>query len=62
MSMILQESRMRSTCSRTLSAYSCPCSSFQYARIPSKTAVPYRKAWVMMLTFASLSGTNLPSK
>ena len=30
--------------------------------MPSKTAVPYMKAWVMMLTFASRSGTQSPSK
>ena len=51
--------RMRSMCSRSFSPYRTPCSSFQYARMPSKTAVPYMNAWVMMLTFASRSGDVL---
>jgi hypothetical protein len=55
--MIRHEFRIRSTCSRTNSPNSVPRSSFQYARIPSNVAVPYMKAWVMMLTFASRRGT-----
>ena len=30
--------------------------------MPSKVAVPYMKAWVMMLTLASFIGTKAPSK
>src|SRR5215212_8930719 len=30
--------------------------------MPSKTAVPYMNAWVMMFTFASRSGTEPPWK
>ena len=30
--------------------------------MPSKVAVPYMNAWVMMLTLASLMGTHSPSK
>ena len=30
--------------------------------MPSNVAVPYMNAWVMMLTLASASGTNWPSK
>ena len=30
--------------------------------MPSKTAVPYMNAWVMMLTRASRIGTKAPSK
>src|SRR3712207_8978173 len=46
---------------RSLSRYSCPCSSFQYARMPSKVAVPYRKPCVITGMRASESGTNFPS-
>ena len=45
-----------------LSPYSRFWSAFQYARMPSKVAVPYMNAWVMMLTFASRIGTQSPSK
>ncbi len=30
--------------------------------MPSNVAVPYMKAWVMTLTFASRIGTQSPSK
>ena len=43
-------------CSRSFRPYRTPWSAFQYARMPSKTAVPYMNAWVMMLTLASPSG------
>src|ERR1700733_6139748 len=60
--MIFMLSCMRSKCSCRRNRYISSCCSFQYPRMPSKTAVPYINELFMMLTLASSSGTKLPLK